>query len=476
MSWRREHRNFEYIWLVKMQLKDREKYVLAFLFLLLIISIVYIISEKPSGHVLLDPEEEFQGLSLNHTYDYMMDSLFLDTRAVTLVDDMLWVPWYSTSHSCRVADLHRGAACNATVNSTNNCMVTDELSQVGLLVAMGNNQSRMEQYYNILIAINSSHGDLPAWKVYRNNTIIEPCRPGINSNCDTASDANARIIISLFTAGRNPAFDETVRNEYFSLAQKLTSSFVTYEVDYSCRKSSLGYGDICYWLTAGSVARQHGPQTIDYAYTGYYGDAIIAMLQACRLTGNRTYCTIAKDFTLNFLQAAEFDGKNFSAPPGRSFRWVNLDGVPRAECTNTCSPVQWDGADAPRAIGICLANYYAEQINYKLPGLGEYCAAWEQRHMKSAYFFPLQYYPDGNNSATEQSSYFAQGLQSLFLAGTNKERYKESLLSSLSHFQPSTRRWDSSSCFGIYHSAFAIRSLGIGLGRDLPGFDIIIAE
>ena len=87
---------------------------------------------------------------------------------------------------------------------------------------------------------------------------------------------------------------------------------------------------------------------------------------------------------------------------------------------------------------------------------------------------PIQYYPDGK-SISYQSGYFAQGLQSLFQSGYSSALYKQSLDSALKHYNPSTKTFDSAPCFGVYMQAFAIRSLGMGLGRDMASFTSYVA-
>lgn len=428
---------------------------------------------------LINPDE--QGIwsgSRSSDYDSLLSALTSNGKSVVSVGDNMWVPWFKTSSSCGVSDLQSGSNCNAgTINFDINCMVTDEYSQVGIVVAMGNDPAAMERFYNTLSVIKSTNGDIPAWRIYRNGNSIEPCKQGINGNCDTASDATARIIIALFTASKNSNFNSDARARYAALGEKLSADFLNYEVDRACRPSSLGYGDICFWMAGGSNVKRSGIGSGDYAYTGYFADGIIAMLQAYASTGDDTYLEAAKHFTLNYLQASNFDGNAFTTPPGKSFKWVpDQNGVPRAQCTNTCSPVQWDGYDAPRALGMCQAQHYAGQMNVTLPGLRKYCELWSSRHMTNPGSAPLQYFPDGTASSSYQSGYFAQGLQSLFQSGGNPGLFKPTLDSALHHYNPSTRTFDSTPCFGVYTQAFAMRSLGMGIGRDAASFGISSSE
>jgi hypothetical protein len=469
--------------------------VAALLFLagLLLLIVAFLLKvPQPTGFVLygrtslLDPSSAgFGGETRGENYDALLDSLYASGNVTTAIGDKLWVPWFGRSDSCGPADLKSGSSCNSgeTIDFTHNCMVTDEFSQVGILVAMGQDQARMDRFYNTVQAINSTHGRIPAWRVYRSGSSIEQCRSGINGNCDTASDATARFIIALFTASDNSYFtNATQKALYGELARNLSAAFLQHEVLQSCKQSSLGYGDICYWLAAGSNAKSGGFGSTDFAYTGYYADAIIAMLQACTQTGNATYCDVARNFTLNYLQASYPSGKSLAAngfrvPPGRSFKWVNTTGVPVAQCTNTCSPDQWDGADAPRALGMCQANYYASLVNVTLPLLGEYCVAWGNRYMNNTNSAPYQYYANGTNSGSYQSGYFAQGLEALFQAGGHNQAFFQPTVDhALSHYSTATRTWDYQACFGVYMQAFAVRALGFGIGRDLDSFPPVSAN
>lgn len=446
---------------------------LSILFLgIMLIAIPGVLAAQP----LLSPTSTgLNSESRSANYDMLVNDLFANGKTTTTIDgNKLWVPWFGRSDSCELANLKSGSSCNSgtTIDFTHNCMVTDEFSQVGILVAMGNSQSRMDQFANTVKATASTNGEIPAWRVFRNGNTIEPCRSGINGNCDTASDATARIISALYTAAKNPSFSSSAQTAYLTQAKALSSAMLQYEVDKTCRPSSVGDGNICYWLAAGSEAKRGGIASTDYAYTGYYADAIIAMLQAFAATGEQRFRDAAEDFGLNYLEAAKFNGKDFTAPPGRSYKWIaGANGVLSPQCTASCNPTQWEDADAPRALGMCQANYYAKEMGIDLPGMQAYCDAWETRYGKNPSSIPTQYKPDGTAANAPQSGYFAQGLQALFESGTSHNNDFASILdNALKHYSPSTKTWDNTACFGIYHTAFSIRALGMGIGRDLASF------
>jgi len=429
------------------------------------------------GQLLNENDQGLYGQTRGSDYDSMISALSSNSNVITTLGNDLWVPWYKTSSSCTVQDLQSGNNCNSgqTIDSTHNCMVTDEFSQVGILLSMSQDQQKMTQFYNTVKSISSTFGALPAWRVYNNGGTIEACRQGIDGNCDTASDGSARIIISLFTASKNPYMtDLTAKAKYVALATQLSNDFLTYEVDQKCRSSSLGFlgvNQICYWMAGGSQVEKGGIASSDYAYTGYFADGTIAMLAAYSSTGNTTYLDAAKGIELNYLQAANFDGNTFTVPPGKSFKWtVDASGVPRAQCTNTCSPVMWDMMDASRAAGMCQANYYAHNMGVTLPGLDQYCKLWGDKYMTSASSAPLQYTPSGL-AGSSQSGFFAQGLEALFQSGgPNPALFQPTLDNALNHYNPVSKTFDNTACLGVYTQAFAVRALGMGIGRDSGAF------
>ncbi|HLD87389.1 MAG TPA: hypothetical protein VJB12_04970, partial [Candidatus Nanoarchaeia archaeon] len=424
--------------------------------------------------LLNESDKGLFGATRGSDYDLILDSLFANAKVAVNTGGKLWVPWFKTSSGCAQTDLQSGANCNSgsAIDFTHNCMVSDEFSQVGIAVAMGKDQTRMDGFYNTVIASKSRNGNIPSWRIYRNGDAIEPCRSGINGNCDTASDATARIIIALYAGAKNQYFaDSAKKGQYEQLARTLSADFLNYEVDRTCRPSSLGLGNICYWMAGGSEVKKAGISSNDYAYTGYFADGIIAMLQAYASTSDAKYLDVAKAFGLNYLQAANFNGNTFTVPPGKSFKWVpDSQGIPRAQCTNNCNPDTWDGFDATRAAGMCQANYYARQMGVVLPGMQKYCDLWGSKYMNDPNRAPVQYTASGG-AMSYQHGYYAQGLQALFQSGGhNPSLFKPTVDSALSHFGAQSKTWDNAPCFGVYTTAFAIRALGMGIGRDLASF------
>jgi hypothetical protein len=421
---------------------------------------------------LMDPGETgFSGQSRSANYDELLNAFYSNDKVIQTIDgNKMWVPWYKTSSGSAVSDLQNGNNCNSgqTIDYNHNCMVTDEFSQVGIIVAMGKDQARMDQFYNTVVATKSTFGNIPAWRLYRDGSTIYACKEGINGNCDTASDATARIIIALYTAGRNDNFgDANQKAKYMDLAKRLSDDMLTYEIDQTCKPTR--YGTVCHWLAGGSQVKRGGFASNGYAYTGYYADAVIAMLQAYAATDDVKYYNAAKDITLNYLQAAKFDGSKFTAPPGKAFKWtIDSSGQPQAECTHDCP--SWDGFDAPRALGMCQANYYAKEMGLTLPNLQSYCDLLNAKHMGNPTSAPIQFSPDGSATVSSQSGVWAQGLQSLHYAGVNQAQFKTAVSSAVNHYSPATKTFDYAPSIGVYTQSLAVRSFGMGIGRDANSF------
>lgn len=455
--------------------------------LLLVIFALVLVFPLASAALLSGGESKagnWDSTNLSDSYDEFVRAISNTTAFNTtsiISGNKLWVPWFAQDNVCGPTNLQNGSNCNVgATNMTVNCMVSDEFSEVCEVYSMGKNQTLFDYCYNTLLVINSSSGQLPSWKIFRNGTTIDACDSRTNSNCDTASDASARFINALYTAANNSAFTtQASKTAYWRLATNLTSDMLRYEIDTTSRRSLYG-GNITYWLKAGTQASLGGT---DGSYTAYQSDAVIAFLQACKQTGNLTYCDVARNVTLNHLQAANFNNVTFTVPPGRSYKWENLTGTPFANCTNTCSPDQWDSADAPRAYRMGVLPYYANISNITLPTqLTTYMGLWKIANMTNNNSVVLQFYSNGTPSASGQSGYLAQGLEAFGVSGLglnsagNLSFFNQTLRNALGHYQSSSRTMDGAACLGIYGQANSIRMLGIAIGRSDSSFGFGAAQ
>lgn len=423
------------------------------------------------------------GLNYSDLYAEMVDAFYASGNVTQDINGKLWVPWMDSSTQCTVNNLQDGSNCNSgeTIDFNNNCMVTDEFSQVGVLVSLDTNATRMHSFYSMSVEIASDNGQLPAWRVYRDGTTVEPCRPNVNSNCDTATDASGRIITAHHNAANNSAFSSGNRTLYAEYALNLTRDSIEFEYDYRCENVSLAWANgttqNCWWMKTGSEAFLTGT---DGWYPGYIGDMMIAFAQSFARSGNQTHLSVVNGSWISYLQAAYPSGYNisthgFRVPPGRSGKWTFTSGMAVYSCTNTCSPAQWDGADAPRAVKICMASYYLQKMNVSLPQLNEYCESWiNEKVGLGTGSFAYQYYPNGTNSSSPQSGYLAQGWESQLVMHRDDTTLFDTVLDRcLDNYGLSTRTFDSTACMGVYNGAFCVHALAAGMGYDLDTFTVV---
>lgn len=415
---------------------------------------------------------------LNGSYNELLQAFWSEENTSrTLVvsgDTLMIIPWYTQDNQDTNAYLQSGAGCNigSVAVNTQYCMVTDELSQAGRLFARYFNETIFDYYYNTIIQISSTNGQIPAWRILVNETSQEvlPCDSRTNSNCDTASDATARIIESLLDASNNTQFSQ--KEKYLELAINLTDDMLTYEFDNTCRSTDIG--TICFWFKAGTQASLSGT---DGQYSGYPQDIVIALLKAYYVTGNETYLNASVDTWKNYYLAAYPDGKTLSAdgfrvPPGRSYRWDNLSTDPEAVCTNTCSPDRWDSADAVRAAAWGTVLFYTDEMNLTntFPELSSYVGNWSDDYATNPTSWVFEYYANGTGSASAQNGYKAQGLQASLLMSQEVSLLNSSLRSALDHYDSTPKTWDYAPAFGIYGQSFSMNALAVAIGLDAGSY------
>jgi len=378
-----------------------------------------------------------------------------------------WVPWHSRSDMCTEGTLQPLSKCGGSGSATfsNNCMVTDEFSQVFLATAQGTNATRVRELFNTvrLIASGNNGGafeTLPGWAARRSGNSVT-----VHST-DSASDADARILLALYIAAASPDFPPADRTEYRNYANAMAADFLEHDFRGACRAGRNG-GQICEWLASGGNAATWGAwDSMNFSYAGYYGDVAIALLAAYKSLNQAAYLNAARDAINTYLLAADFSS-SFRVPP-KAFRWNTNYTPQRAECTNTCDQGAWDDSDAPRATSICKAKYYAGLLQVTLPAdLDLYCNAWRTRGGLTATSYKIQYAFDGTPLHQFQDGPYENGLAlSLDFA------YGNDLVSRLN--QVGTKwngnGWWGQQCVGVYRNAFFTINLGSAIGRDMNAF------
>jgi len=437
---------------------------------------------------LLDPSypSGVDGLNWTMLHRNMSNAQYMSGNVTRIVNGSLVVPWYLTSTGCLVSDLQSGSNCNiGTVNRTQYCEVSDEHSVKVLDLSMEVDGTKWTQAINSLSKMLVNKGTLPGWRclVNESTNLINCGDSRTNSNNDTASDATARYIQALFIAANNTAFSATTRGNASILGINMTIDSLSREVVNTCYNSTLGYGNICYWMAGGSNAKTSGLGGGSFTYSGYFGDYIEAMMLAYKKTSNNTYLLVARNVTLQYLQSAYPPGyslavNGFRVSPGKNFHYSNLTGTPVAVCDDTCGPDQWDSVDAARGFTFCEAVYNSIVANISLPALAyQYCGNWSVAKMSIYNSLPIQYYANGTNSASNQSGYWAQGLQAWGLLSTqNASKVNATLTSCASHYNEAIGKWDYTSCTGVYTQQACMKAIGTAIGLTDNAYSGVVSS
>jgi hypothetical protein len=423
-----------------------------------------------SAPPLLNPAATGLGtMSRQATFDYLVNVWFDPTRHVIQeiacpTGTCLWVPWYSSSTSCNYTVLHTDCGITPDGSYTMSCLASDELSQVGLALSMSDKQAQFDEWVTTIrfLIANSTTVALPAWLARRNGSTLSVTDGG------DASDATARIIIALYVGANNDRFpDSTAKASYRALANNLAHAFI--QDDFATRIIIVGGVTITHWLGGGSgTAMGHSDLEGMDSWSGYYGDAVIALLAAYRSTSDPVFLSYARDTIASYLVATSWDGNNFSVPPEK-FTWsVATDGVPHITC-DYCA--QWGFKDAPRAVSLCKAPYYAALNGVDLgTSLDTYCARWMQSTGVKADAYQPQYSAVGAPVNPPAHGYYQNGLGAAINFAWQPFDLWPKLSQALSEFSTSTNSFNFATCMGVYDPAFLIVSLGSAIGDDIKAF------
>ena len=397
---------------------------------------------------------------------------------------LLWVPWYSSSTACGVGELKTyGSLTTATMN--NNTMVTDEFSEVGVSLSMGNStiEKYFDAWYNTYQVLPKNARGLLPWvfsRRYANFT-------DESGSTSSASDATQRIMLALYTASENPSFSTDNRTKYLSLAQNITILSLKYEVLNTC-KTSATYGQICYFPFAGDVAQSSGidRSDVDY-YQGYIPDTLKSFLAAYAQTGNVTYLNAVNNITLAYLSGVQWKGTgvNMTAyqvtwnDSGSDIKFSNGGGGVNSYYWTPGNP-QWDTADATRALKLCeiprLYNITIGTLSGPMTNLTQYCTNWANAPANSRYIdnsTAQQYQFNGTGYATNDG-YFYNAMRALSTGTTNQSWFKGQLEFVLGKYDGTNYIvWGTSCGNGLtYETSHTTQLLGIAIGKEFNTFNI----
>jgi len=389
--------------------------------------------------------------------------------------DYLLTPWFSASNVCAEANLKTD--CGAAGTFDDYCLVSDEFSQYALSLSMSQNSSRsliVNNTFNTIKALNASsggYGSLIEWLVrVTDSGGSKTINKGYTD--DTASDADARIIIALRNFYSNNAYsgaDNTAIGDYLTT---MCSDFLEHDFVSNAGKTSVVNTSrtINFYPAGGANVAASGISANDFFYSGYYGDVTLALLACSAHTNNGTFVVAAQDVVETYFAAANWtpDKGYLSFPPGRAFKWSSSE-TPVAECTTLCSPPYIDDPDGKRFTTLCAAEYLsrAKQGVSLHPWLINYCSDLGNFSEVSSNEWVVQWYSD--NSSDQSYSSASDGFSPNALAMHVDMSFNTSnLVTRFDHigskYSLLTNSFDSAVCSGLYEPSFVLQAYGYSLG------------
>lgn len=442
----------------------------------------------PTTHELpLDDTTVLTGISGTFSYDAIALAM-LNSPGVTqtrscdvggVTEQCLFVPKYPGSDACGAFHLEKCFDASHPAGPNEFCLVTDEFSQLGLILAMATDPAAVTafgRWMNTVRALSAftAINELPAWNARvqldgAGKATIDPW------NFDDASDATARIVLALYVAAFSPQHASN-RAVYEGLANRLANRFAHFDV----RDTRNAYGGGRFWLAAGKNAAANAvTNTNPFTYTGYFGDVALAMIAAYRATGESRYASLASDAIANYLQAAGFT-TSFAVPPVK-FSWSLTTLPPTAVAREDLSD-HWDDADAPRAVSICKAAYFAGIGQVPIDpatqaSLTSYCDRWMQSDgvLNGAAEYQRQYYLNGARFGLRSLHYWNVGLGAslnFLLCPADLRRRLDAAAAKYDTTAKVFQRdnGQNESCLGVYSHAFFITNFGSAIGRDFGAY------
>ncbi|HVR07850.1 MAG TPA: fibronectin type III domain-containing protein [Thermoanaerobaculia bacterium] len=428
------------------------------------------------------------GQTLGQNFLTLVDDLyaidFHPTHSMTIGGKTLQVPpWFTTSTDCDVAHLKDGSgAINpplASPSFSDYLVVSDELSELAVVTALADSDSRMMAIHDTIQAMASStHPGLPCWIAEMSGGTLT-CR-----SQDTATDATARFGLAYYHAAGNPAFPAASRAIYRAAGDSLAANHLAAEYDQGqnhCYTSSVTQQQVCDWVGGGANTAAGGVGNLEM-WIGYSQDVARFLLAAYVSTNNAAYLTRAGEVVDQWLIASAFDGTHLTF--GRTdFGWNTTTQpiAPRAPYTGDWYWQQgraWDAADAPRALwmGDVLRAFDLATGHASMTGAYAVYAdlsAWVQLVLgngtQTATSSCIQYNQDGTVvSGNCGTDYYYNGLGAGLSTFDGTSLLAPKLSTALSQFgwNASPPTWSSAACFGIYRGVRPVKALAAAIGLD----------
>ncbi|HVT17787.1 MAG TPA: fibronectin type III domain-containing protein [Thermoanaerobaculia bacterium] len=391
-------------------------------------------------------------------------------------------PWYSSSTDCDAAHLKDGSgAINPPIASpsfSDYLVVSDELSELAVVTALADNDTRMMAIHHTIQAMASAtHPGLPCWIAEVSGGSLT-CR-----SQDTATDATARFGLAYYHAANNPTFPAASRTIYRAAGNALAARHLATEyAQGQCYTSSVTQQQVCNWVGGGGDTAAAGVGNLKM-WIGYFQDVARFLLAAYVSTGDRTYSDRAAEVVDQWLIASTFDSTHLTF--GRTnFGW-DTTAQPIAPRPGDAYYWQqgraWDDADAPRALWMGDVLRAVDLATGHAPLARAYAklSSWVQKLLangtQTATTSCVQYNQDGTVQYNQNGTgvncgtdYFYNGLGAGLSTYDGTSLLADKLGTALSQFGWTATHptWNSAACFGIYRGIRPVKALASAIGLD----------
>jgi hypothetical protein len=383
-------------------------------------------------------------------------------------------PWFGSSTDCDVPHLQSNGGMIASPSFSDYLVVSDELSELAVVTALADDDTRMMEIHNTIQAMASTtYPGLPCWIAEVSGNSLT-CR-----SQDTATDATARFGLAYYYAANNPSFLAASRAIYRSAGDALAARHLAVEYAHGCYTSPVTGASLCDWLAGGANTATAGVGGLKM-WIGYFQDVARFLLAAAVSTGNSTYSNRAEEVVDQWLIASTFDGTHLTfgrtnfgwdtaaqpiAPrPGDSYYWQQG----RA----------WDDSDASRALWMADVLRAVDLATHQAPLTGAYAKLYDWVQLllangtQTATSSCIQYNQNGTAvSGNCGTDYYYNGLGAGLYTDLNTAQLDDKLDTALGQYGwTGGHTWNSASCFGLYRGLRPVKALAASIGLDAAAY------
>jgi hypothetical protein len=400
-------------------------------------------------------------------------------------------PGYNACVSSNLKDGHTSTSgpliTGKSLSPPNFLVVSDEFSEVAVVIAMGANVADMWRIDHAVQAMASAtYPALPCWIAVANGAGFG-CHP---EREDSASDATARFGLAYFLAGYNPRFPAADRATFLSRARALAAAHRDLEyralaaTPTGCWTSPITNRPICYLPAAGANAAGNATPEM---YIGYFQDQIRFLLAAYADSGTQSFLTRAQDLIDLFLVASHYeDGK----PIGFGCKWFKWERSAGGFVTTTCIE-GWDVADAPRSLwmgDVLRAHRLATggQSSIVVDKLQAWVDALIPHESQSTACSCVIYLYNPLNNTLQlsycQNGHYTIGLGLGLLTERGWTAVGTKLDRGIDHFlwnaDPADGRWDTDypGCFYVFQGVRMLKALASAIGLDSHVYGVVFGD